>query len=238
MSTSRPRRISRRTAEQLLRGARAGQRGVGPDAMADLLAAAAAPARADELAGRPAALAAFRSAQLGPVPQLRRRSVIKSALATSLTAKIAAVAVVAVSCGGIATAAVTGYLPAHPGPASTPAPAGHTTETPGRPSTVGSGPVVGVTSAAERGSGDRGHAAPAPDLVGLCHAYTAGAGGGLRSPAFAVLVDTAGGEAKVSAYCATLLRGQKGKPPSKGAPGTGHGGAQHPGANPSHATGA
>lgn len=237
MSTSRPRRVSRRTAEQLLRGARAGQRGAGGDAVADLLAAAAAPGREDELARQPAALAAFRSARLSPVPQRRRRSVIKSVLATSLTAKIAAVAVVAVSFGGVATAAVTGYLPVHPGPATNAPPAASTTTgTPTRSSPVSAAPVVTTTSAAAP-SGD-GHASPAPDLVGLCHAYTAGAGNGnALPPAFTDLADVAGGRAKVAAYCASLLRGQHSTPPSHGAPATQHGSTPHP-TPPSHPHGA
>ncbi|HJP79360.1 MAG TPA: hypothetical protein VJ914_34120 [Pseudonocardiaceae bacterium] len=161
---------------------------------------------------------------------------IKSVLATSLTAKIAALAVVALSFGGVAAAAMTGYLPAHPGPASSVAPAGGSaTATPTRPSPVGGVPVVTNTSAAQRGGNGDDHASPAPDLVGLCHAYTAGAGnGGALPPAFTDLVDVAGGQAKVSAYCATLLRGQNGTSPSHGAPATEHGGAAHPTPTPSH----
>jgi hypothetical protein len=235
MSTSRPRRINRRTAEQLLRGARADEWGAGPDALAGLLAAASAPAREDELAGQPAAMAAFRSAQFGPVPQLRRRSVIKSALVTSLAAKIAAVAVIVVSGAGIATAAMTGHLPVHPAPAATIAPASRSTESRTGPSPTGRGTAGENTSAAAPGLADSGRTAPAPDLVGLCHAYAAGAGGhgAHLSPAFTVLVNAAGGEAKVPAYCATLSRGDNGAPPSTGgqaagAPAAQRGGAQHP----------
>jgi len=50
---------------------------------------------------------------------------------------------------------------------------------------------------------------PTPSLVGLCHAWLAGAGaehGKARSnPAFTVLITAAGGSDAVDAYCTTLL---------------------------------
>jgi hypothetical protein len=201
MSAHRPHHISRRAAERLLSGEPAGARGAGPDAVADLLAAAAGPGREPELAGEPAALAAFRSAQLAPVPRHRRRPVIRSVLATSLTAKIAAVAVVAVSFGGVATAALAGHHAPRPGPGPTVAPAASGTATP-----AGDRDTTGPTAAAGTGRGNTGEPSPTPDLVGLCHGYPAGAGGAAHSPAFDYLIDTAGGPAKVPQFCADLLR--------------------------------
>ncbi|GIE98107.1 hypothetical protein [Paractinoplanes rishiriensis] len=105
-----PRRppLTRRTAEHLLRRdsrARAGR----PD-LADLLDAAAAPARPAELAGRTEALAGFRTR-----PSRRRRP----HLASLLTVKAAAAAVLTAATGGAALAAATGALPVTPHPATT-----------------------------------------------------------------------------------------------------------------------
>jgi hypothetical protein len=113
---------------------------------------------------------------------------IKTALAKVLTLKAAAV-LAAVSAGGVALAASTGALP-NPldhSPSGTPASA-HATANPG-PANA--------------------HGTPSPSLVGLCHAFVAGAGAdhgkALESPAFTVLITTAGGKDKVDAYCAALL---------------------------------
>ncbi|MTD57248.1 hypothetical protein [Amycolatopsis pithecellobii] len=124
MSTHRARSVDRFTAEQLLRGEPVVGRG--PDAVRELLSAAAAPATEAELAGEPAALAAFRSAQPFPATRPRRGSIIGS-----LTAKVAAAAVGAVAVGGVAFAAASGTLPANPGgPAPVPAPSvGRTSDT-------------------------------------------------------------------------------------------------------------
>lgn len=63
-------------------------------------------------------------------------------------------------------------------------------------------------------SGEHGkagsHGTPHPSLNGLCHAWLAGAGsqhGKARSnPAFTALITAVGGEAKVAAYCATVIK--------------------------------
>jgi hypothetical protein len=216
MSLNRPRRFHRRTAEQLLRGAAAGRGVDGAVAVRSLLAAAAAPARDDELAGQPAALAAFRAARLDPVRQPRRRSVIKFALAP----KIAAFAVAAVAFGGVATAAVTGHLPTHLGPTPSPPAGSHAASA--RPST---------SDNAERRGGD-GHAAPTPNLVGLCQAFTAGAGAehgkALDSPAFTALITAAGGRANVATFCAAHSHDAQGKPSTTGEPPTRQGKPTHP----------
>ncbi|MFF2042378.1 hypothetical protein ACFVVX_18315 [Kitasatospora sp. NPDC058170] len=129
MSTNRSRRIDRDTAEHLLGGAvggpSAGQDasltgpdGTGRTGVARVLAAAAAPATAGELAGEEAALAAFREARLTPdravsaVPApVRRRSMATAALARAFSTKAVAVVLGATALGGVAVAAGTGNLP-------------------------------------------------------------------------------------------------------------------------------
>jgi hypothetical protein len=112
---------------------------------------------------------------------------IKSALAKFVTGKMAAAAL-AVSAvgGGVAYAAETGKLPAALGGSEKPAAA---------------------TSAAAKDHGAKG--SPSPSMVGLCHAFTAGAGDNpgkaLQNPAFSALITAAGGEDKVADYCATVL---------------------------------
>ncbi|MFD0272709.1 hypothetical protein ACFVHB_02220 [Kitasatospora sp. NPDC127111] len=167
MSTNRSRRIDPDTAEQLLGGAvggpSAGQEAslTGPDArtghtaVAHVLAAAAAPAVAGELAGEEAALAAFREARLAPAPAVsaspvRRRSMATATLARAFSTKAVAVVLGATALGGVAVAAGTGNLPSPLG---------------------GSGgsdhqPTVAGTSAPAAGSG------------------TPGSGPGARQPAF------------------------------------------------------
>ncbi len=199
MSTHRPRRPDRDTAERLLRGAPHGRRG-GQDPLAELLAAAAAPARADELRGEQAIMAAFRAAHLRPAPQQRSRPMIKTALAKLLTLKAAAV-LAATAAGGVALAASTGTLP---NPLSS---------TPSVSASAGAeAAATGKPTADPSHKGPQG--SPSPSMVGLCHAFTAGAGSSsgknLDSPAFQALITTAGGKDKVDAYCTNLLSTVKG----------------------------
>ncbi len=220
MNTHRPRRIDRKTAERLLRGDRAVPEG-GPDPLADLLAAATAPPRADELAGEQAALAAFREAHLVGVHQSRRGSMIKTSIAKLLTVKAAAAAVAATAVGGVALAASTGTLPS---------PLHHSTSTAHPTARPTGGPASGEPSAAAAGAA---HASPSPSLVGLCHAYTAGAGHNpgkaLDNPAFTALITAAGGKDKVAAYCAKILSDRPGNASATHRPG---------GAPTAHPTGA
>ncbi|MEU4113204.1 hypothetical protein AB0F71_01720 [Kitasatospora sp. NPDC028055] len=123
MSTNRSRRIDRDAAEHLLGGAvgapSAGQDASltgpdGPGQLARVLAAAAAPATAAELAGEEAALAAFREASLTPDPvvtPVRRRSMATAALARAFSTKAAAAVLGATALCGVAVAAGTGNLP-------------------------------------------------------------------------------------------------------------------------------
>ncbi len=192
MSTHQPRRVDRDTAEHLLAGVPAVRHRVGP--LGAYLAAAAAPGQPQELAGGPEAMAAFQAAHLQPAAQQRRTSMIKTWVAKLLTVKAAALLTVTAA-GGMALAATTGALP-NPladTPATTPSPA-HAT---GRPTTTPSHP------------GGRPSVMPSASLLGLCHAYTAGAGAdhgkALTDPAFTDLITAAGGTAEVTTFCATIL---------------------------------
>jgi hypothetical protein len=230
-------RIDPVTAEQLIRGARAGS-AVGSSRLADLLAASAAPARRGELTGEEAAVMAFRDAHLAIAPESRRRSMLKSALAKMATAK-AAIVLAAVGGGGVALAAGSGHMP------GVGASDDHST---GRPSASVTASEHAMASAVEHGSSAAAahdsatphasakhgsaapHGSPSPNLRGLCTAFNAGAGDNpgkaLGNPAFTVLINTAGGRDKVAGYCTALLATPAGKSstlpndPSRGASST------------------
>lgn len=219
MSTHRS-RIDRDTAERLLRRASVPPR-AGAEPLAGLLAAAAAPPRPDELAGEPAVMAAFRAARLGPVPQTRRRSMIKMALAKLLTLKVAAAAVTVTAAGGVALAATSGNLPGVANDKSRP-------------------PAHATAQAAAEDDGSRGNGSPSPSLVGLCQAFQAGAGDNpgkaLENPAFRALIDAAGDEDGVADYCTTVLDE---KAAGQGSDGTqGKDPTSHPTGADGHPTGA
>ena len=209
MNSRATRRIDRANCERLLRDAATGQLGTGThgdallDSVAKVLAAAAAPAHADELAGEQATLAAFRANVAAPRGRPAKPSRTVNTLARLLTLKVGAI-LVATTLGGVALAASTGVLPQLPNPLnkspdlrSSAAPAETRTENPGpRPS-------AGATAE--------------PSLGGLCQAYSAGAkndhGKSLDNPAFGVLITTAGGRDKVDGYCAQLLSPTPGHSP-------------------------
>jgi hypothetical protein len=123
---------------------------------------------------------------------------IKTAVLKLLTVKAAAVAALVVGTGGVALAASTGVLPnplnSHPAPAAS----------------------AGQSHPSGRPSDHPGNADPSPSLVGLCHAYTAGAGSehgkALDSPAFQALLTAAGGKANVDGYCTKLLAAASARP--------------------------
>jgi MgtE intracellular N domain len=122
MNTRHPRRVSRKAAEQLLDGAAGlslgNPRAPGePDQLARVLAAAAAPAREDELAGEQMAVAAFEASHLVPVATSQRGQMIKSPLAKLLTVKVIAGTLTVFAGGGVALAATTGTF-SGPGPAA------------------------------------------------------------------------------------------------------------------------
>src|SRR5512139_3759169 len=232
MSTHRPDRLDRFTAERLLRGERIDADQAGTEQLADLIAAAAAPAEAGELAGEEAAVAAFREARLVPALQQRRRSMIKVALAKALTLKVGLVAVTATAAatGGVTLAASTGHLPAALG-GTKPVPS----HTPGDHKLPHPGKTPGMPDGVAMPSG-----MPSPSLAGLCKAFEAHqhkltiAKGepspngdrkqaeqaarmlkeqtdkALDAPAFKVLISKAGDKDKVAAFCAAL---EKAEPP-------------------------
>ena len=110
---------------------------------------------------------------------------IKSAVvAKLLTLKAAAIAVAAVSAGGVALAASTGVLPLNQAP-----------ENPSH-----------SVPASDHSTGP--NATPSPSLVGLCTAFLAGAGEdhgkALENPAFSALVTAAGDPENVDSFCAEL----------------------------------
>src|SRR5690349_19730895 len=121
MNTRRSRRIRRGTAEQLLQGAPV----PAPEPLTRLLASAAAPPQPGELAREEAAVAAFHAARLAPVAAPRRGQMVTPPLARFLTTKVAAIALVICTTGGIALAAtVGGGSPQGPVPAKGPAAVG------------------------------------------------------------------------------------------------------------------
>ncbi|MCM3920709.1 hypothetical protein ND748_03335 [Frankia sp. AiPs1] len=195
MSTHRPRPDGRVDAERLLRVDPVNA-GIGTDPLADLLAAASAPARDGELDGEEAAVAAFREARLVHVPQPRRKSMLKLMLANALTTKIAAAAVGATVLSGAAVAASTGVLPLTGG-------GGRTVSATSTPSATVTTPVVAVASPG---------AAVSASLLALCHTYTAAAASGvstaLDSPGMTALVTAAGGRDKAGPFCVRALQAQ------------------------------
>ena len=121
MNTRRSRRIRPGTAEQLLQGAPVPV----PDPLARLLASAAAPPQPGELAREEAAVAAFHAARLAPVAASRRGQMVTPPPARFLTTKVAALALVICTTGGIALAAtVVSGSPHGSGSAERPAVAG------------------------------------------------------------------------------------------------------------------
>jgi hypothetical protein len=163
------------TAEQLLSGEPV-DREVGP--LADLLAAAAAPARADELAGEAAAVAAFRDGVGASRPAT---SALRSTVTKALAIKVA-VALTAVAGASLGAAAAAGKLPggepqAAPPPSTARPTARSTAMTPVKPS----------SDPADRSTKPRPSLAPSkprptkrvtptappphPEFEGLCRAY-------------------------------------------------------------------
>lgn len=212
----RPHRISRREAEHLLDRLPA----VAVPDVADLLAAAGAPARPDELAGEKAAVAAFRAAYGPAEPEKPKgRPVRRAVLVAALSAVVALV-------GGTAYAAQTGRLPDpvqqrfHETFAGVPAPEPDVRTSPTqRPS-----PTTTATTAA----------AP-PAVLDLCRAWQATRSRpgqpSLRPDEQRELAAAAGGQNRIESFCAGLAAsptpsgsspagpGATGGPDSTGKPG-------------------
>lgn len=194
-----PPELDPETAERLIAGARAGE--LDPDLvpLAELLAAATAPAHPDDLTGMDAALVAFRQARhTGEAPADRGAFVGRI-----LTLQGLAVTLVVGVLGGGALAAATGALPvslpadrpmgtASPPPADT-----FATVTPGA---RGPGQISAPASRT---------VPPREALIGWCRAATAAGKKSASHPA--PLVEAAGGSKQVHAYCARLLRARPSK---------------------------
>ncbi|MEU8424676.1 hypothetical protein AB0C15_27780 [Micromonospora sp. NPDC048835] len=186
-----------------------------------LLAAAAGPARAGELAGEEAALAAFRAARADPSPAVPQRSG-RRRVTTGAVAWIAAVAATATA--GAAFAAVTRDRepdPVTPAPSRT-SPSPHLGASrsvqPSHPTAPGV-PPVGTPSPV---TGTPPASPPVGHLHGLCRAWRAKKPDqrekALRTPGFQKLVTAAGGPTQVEAYCQRLVPETEPPEPTKVTP--------------------
>jgi hypothetical protein len=212
-------RMDRDTAERLLTRVPGGL--VRADRrIAQLLAAASAPARPAELGGMEDAVSAFGRLFHTPRPRPWRMRMLRTTLTRVVTVKLLAVTVTVAGVGGVALAATTGSLP---GPAQD---AAH--------SAFGA-PPAHPAPRASTGAPQHPNSSPSPSLPGLCQAYLAHPvderGKAVESPAFTALVTAAGGPEKVEDYCATLTPGHPSATPSH------PGGATTDKSPPSHPTG-
>jgi hypothetical protein len=203
--------------------------------LARLLAAVAAPAAPQELAGERRVMATYAAVLQSPPPTLSpRRTPVAS---KAFTIKAAAAALVAVlSIGGIAAAA-TGLLPDQASPVADQAAA--TTAADAAARGLGKAAAANLAGTAQAGStaGRGRESAVGPDATGaaragLCRAWQAGQGADqgrrMDAVAFQALADAAGGADQVAAYCAEVAagasvdaRGQgQASPPSVSAPAT------------------
>ena len=203
--------------------------------LARLLAAAAAPAAAEELAGEQRALGEFAAVMRSTPPTLSPR---RTAVARKVfTIKAAAAALVAVlSVGGIAAAA-TGLLPGQASPVADQAAATTAADAAAHGLDRAAAANVGGPAQAGATDGQGRESAVGPDATaaaraGLCQAWQSGQGGDqgrrMDAVAFQALADAAGGADNVAAYCEDVsvgasadARGQgQASPPSVSAPPT------------------
>lgn len=203
--------------------------------LAQLLAAAAAPAAPQELAGERRVMAEFAAVMRSrPATLSPRRTPVPSKV---FTIKAAAAALVAVlSIGGIAAAA-TGLLPDQASPVADQATATTAADAAGHG--LGKAAAANLAGTAQAGStaGQGRESAVGPDAsgaarAGLCRAWQAGQGTDhgrrMDAVAFQALVDAAGGTDQVAAYCEDVTAGAsaedhgkgQGSPPSVLAPPT------------------
>jgi hypothetical protein len=192
--------------------------------LARLLAAATAPAAAEELAGEQLARAGFAEAMRSHPPTLspRRTAVARKAF----TFKAAAAALVAVlSLGGIAAAA--GLLPDQASPVADQKKPATTDAAGGAAHGLGEAATTDLGGSAGAGAADgQGReAAVGPDATGaaragLCRAWAAGQGGDqgrrMDAVAFQALVAAAGGVGKVAGYCKDVDAGASAKGHAEG----------------------
>jgi hypothetical protein len=191
--------------------------------LARLLAAAAAPAAPDELAGEQRALGEFTAVMRSTPPTLSPR---RTAVARKVfTIKAAAAALVAVlSLGGIAAAA-TGLLPGQAAPVAEQAAA--TTAADAAAQGLGKAAAANLGGTAQAGAADaQGREEPVgPDAtgaarVGLCQAWEAGQGDDqgrrMDAVAFQALATAAGGAASIAGYCEDVTAGSSAGDPGQG----------------------
>lgn len=214
MGMSRRRRIGSREAEQLLT---ADPEASARPALSELLAAAAAPPRPDELVGLRAAMAAFEAAGQ---PDRTRIMVVsrRGRFARPLAVKLAA-GVAVLLFGGTALAAEAGRLPdstqrqAHDLFSGLGVPAPGARSTPAMPPVVPTAtvPTPTPTPAPRPSTGDRS-AVPVPAGAatrGLCRSWQARQQKPKQKPMkgepLRRLAEAAGGEERIAAFCAALL---------------------------------
>jgi hypothetical protein len=203
--------------------------------LARVLAAVAAPAPPEELAGEQQAMASFAAVKRSRSPTLSPRRI--AGRRKVLTMKAAAAALVAVlSIGGVAAAA-SGLLPDQASPVADQAPA--TTGADAAAHGLGKAAAADLGGSANAGLAEgQGRASAAgPDAsgaarVGLCRAWQAGQGADhgrrMDAVAFQALVEAAGGADRVAAYCEDVTAGSSAdahgtsqvSPPSVSAPST------------------
>ncbi|MEH1029438.1 hypothetical protein V6W11_16990 [Micromonospora profundi] len=233
MNPYRPdRRADRAETERLLDAAHseATAETASTEPVARLLAAAAAPARPEELAGTEAAVAAFRAARAAEgvtaAPPVARRPHGRR-LTTGALAWIGAVAATATAGAAFAAAGLDLTPdPEPPAPTSAPSTSGGTAAS---PSVAPSRPTPSTTRPGVQPAPPTPQAGASPNshLHGLCRAWQAKKPAqrekALRTPSFQRLVTAAGGAAEVEAYCQRLVpeaKPGKSTPPSPPGPST------------------
>ncbi len=233
MNASQPRRIDRRTAEQLLAGAPAGS-DAGHDRLTRLLAAVSAPGRDSDLAGEDMAVAAFTAERIVPVAKSRRGQMIKSPLAKILTIKVLGIAAACGTAGGVALAASAGAFSgstavspsantsgnvSHQAASSVTSHGGASADKSGAQGAVGAAGATAATvgqltelctKAADQVAVLKGTLNAASgqvlSMAGLDQALASSAiGSVLYGPAFGSLTQTVGHVTEVPDYCALLL---------------------------------
>ncbi len=169
--------------------------------LADLLAAASAPARTRELADEGAAVDAFRYARCQPT-SARHAPPARGRGWWLLSLKGVAIAS-AVATAGLALAASTGVLPNPIIDVDSPTVSGDNAAPPTSPSAMNASGLA--STSASPGVPSPGASS---SLVGLCHAYLAHVTNGdvpSDSPLFVSLAIAARGEDKVIAFCERVL---------------------------------
>jgi hypothetical protein len=205
--------------------------------LARLLAAVAAPATPQELAGEQRALATFTAVMRPMPPTLSSRRIAVPRKVFTMKAAVAALVAV-LSLGGVAAAA-GGRLPGQASPVANQAAA--TTGADAAAQGLGKAADADLGGSANAGPGEgQGRASAAgPDATGaaragLCRAWQAGQGADhgrrMDSVAFQALAEAAGGADQVAAYCKDVTPGSsanagahgqsQASPPSVSAPPT------------------